>query len=648
MKNSDAIFCYAGNILWVNLTNGEIKTEPTLKYSRDWLGSGGIAVKILFDELTQNVQPYDPENILIFGTGVLQGTTAPGSCKMTVSSLGPMTGGWATGASDSRMGGNLKRAGYDLLIITGKAEKPVYLYIEDDRIEIMNAAFLWGKDTWQTTDMLRAEFGDQNLSVVCIGPAGENLVRGACIVQDKVRAFGRCGTGSVMGSKNLKAVIAKGSGSIRVAQPDRFMQSVRKIRARIVDSTTAENYRKFGTYSAFEAKQKASSMNFKNFREAILPDDFYNSIDPRKLIEKYKVRRSSFPGCPIGCGHVLEFNEGKFKGLMAEKNQWEVFTSLQTRLAVKDPQFMVKANAYANQMGMDVDMLGGSIGWAIECFEKGIINENDTGGLVLHWGDVDQILHLIDLICHRQGFGNLLAEGCARAAEAIGRGSDYYCLHLKKQDLYEPLRGAMAWALGTVVSTRGGGHTTGTPQMETIGKINPEKMSVLYSIDPNDVDPLSYEGKPEIVIFTEALHRIANCLGICQFNTVWVDFDFVGLPDMAELFSAATGIEINVDDLKIIAMRQLNLEKVFNIRHAGFSREDDFPTARDLNEPIPSGDLAGWRIDKTKWGEMLDRYYILHGWDPITSFPTQKTLEKLGIGYAYQAILERGRQVAKE
>jgi len=563
---------------------------------------------------------------------------APGACKMTVSTLGPVTGGWATGACDSHFGGNLKRAGYDFLVISGKSSKPVFISIFNESVKILSAKNVWGKSTWDTVDVIQSAMNDTSLDIISIGPAGENLVRGACIIEGKVRAFGRCGTGAVMGSKNLKAIVARGTNSLQIAYPERFMQAVKSIRKRIIDSPTTDNYRKYGTYNAFDAKQKASSMNYKNFSESVLPDDIIDIVDPRKLIDKYKVGRSCAPSCPIGCGQVLEIDDGKYAGLKVEKSQWEVFASLQTRLAVKNPHFMIKANSLANQLGLDVDLLGGSIGWAIECFEKGIIDENDTGGLTLKWGDEDQILNLIDMICYRRGFGDILAEGCARASKLIGRGSEYYCLHLKKQDLYEPLRGAMAWALGTVVSTRGGGHTTGTPQMETIGKINPDKMSVLYGIDAKDVNPLSYEGKPEIVIFTEVLHRSANSMGICLFNTVWVDFDFIGLLDMAELYSAATGLETSEDDLRTIMLRQLNLEKIFNIRHAHFSRDDDLPPSRDLNEPIQTGPLTGWQIDKDKWDEMLNIYYELHGWDAATGFPQKGTLESLGIGYAYPTI----------
>jgi len=634
-KNS----CYAGKILRVNLSNGEIKTESTYKYVNDWLGSAGIAIKILFDELEPGLNPYDPANIIVFGTGVLQGTTAPGACKMTISTLSPMTGGWGTSASDSYLGGHLKRAGYDLLIVSGKAHTPVYLYIEDETIEIRKAENLWGQTTWDTVDILHNDLNDPSLNVICIGPAGENLVRGACVIQDKVRAFGRCGTGAVMGSKLLKAVIAKGSGAISIAQPERFLDIVKKSRTRILNTENTKTFQKYGTYGAYELKQENCQMNYKNFQELILPDKLFKVLDTRKIIDRYKIGRSCFPSCPIGCGQVLHLKDGKFRGLKTEKSQWEAFSTLQTRLAVEDPQFVIKANALANQLGIDVDMVGGTIGWAIECFEKGIISKKDTGGMKLMWGDVDQIIKLIKMISYREGFGDLLAEGCTRASEVIGRNSKYYCMQIKKQELYEPCRGAMAWALGTVVSTRGGGHTTGVPQFETINNLDPKRMSKLYGIDPEDVNPLEYKGKPEIVFFTEILQRVANCLGICHFNTIWFDLDYIGLEDMAELYSSAAGLEISPDEFKTITLRQLNLEKVFNIRHAKFGRKDDLPTARDLSEPIPAGRLAGWKIDYDKWNAMLDNYYELHGWDKKTSYPEKETLDKLGIGYAYKDII---------
>jgi aldehyde:ferredoxin oxidoreductase len=249
----------------------------------------------------------------------------------------------------------------------------------------------------------------------------------------------------------------------------------------------------------------------------------------------------------------------------------------------------------------------------------------------LEWGDAGVALELMRKISRREGFGDILAEGCARAAEMVGRDSSYYALHIKGQDLYEPCRGANAWALGTTTSTRGGGHTTGAPSCETTGRpLDPEKSFEIYGTTTVS-KPLEYEGKAQMVKFTEALHRIANCMGICHFSTVWSLLDYINLPDMAELYSAATGRETTVEDLKTMAAKQLNLEKAFNLRHTDFDRKDDLPTPRDLAEPIPTGNLAGWKIDVARYNKMLDEYYDLHGWDKETSFPTRKALKVLGL-----------------
>jgi len=371
-------FSYAGKILRINLTNQEVRIEPTLRYAREWIGSSGIAVKILYDELRSWMTPYDPANLLIFGVGALQGTPAPGACKMSASSLGPMTGGWASGCSDSYVGGQLKYAGYDTVVIEGRASRPVYLWIENDKVELRDASRLWGATTWETLDRIREELGDRNLHCVSIGPAGENLVRGACIIQDKGRAFGRCGLGAVMGSKNLKALVARGTGSIKVARPEAFMEAVSDVRAMFEKAKSRDNFRKYGTLSCLSRKQEVCGLSYRNFQECAIPDDMLQAIDPRKTIEKYEVSRQSFPGCVIGCGRHLHITEGPYAGLKTESCQHEAMGTLQTRLAITEPTFLFKANALCDQLGLDVDAAGGAIGWAMECYQRGIISEKDT------------------------------------------------------------------------------------------------------------------------------------------------------------------------------------------------------------------------------------------------------------------------------
>lgn len=644
MAMSDELYAYAGRILRINLSDHKILTEPTSKYAKEWLGASGIAIKILYDELTSWVTPFEPANRLILGAGALVGTTAPGACKSNMSTLGPMTGGWASGLSDSHVGGQLKYAGYDSVIIEGKAHSPVYLWIHDDGVEIRDASQLWGKTTWETLDILRKNLEDDSLHAISIGPAGEHLVRGACVIQDRSRAFGRCGIGAVMGSKNLKAIVAKGTGAIRVAKPELFMETVAKVRDMFRRAKSLEETRKYGTVGKLEAKQKNCGMNYKNFQDCTIPEDMVKEIDPRKIIDKYQVSRQSFPGCVVGCGRRLHINDGPYVGLKAEMNQIEALLTLQTRLAIREPTFMVRANAYCNQMGLDIDAAGGAIGWAMECYQKGILDKKDTGGMKLNWGDADIALELIRKISYREGFGNILAEGCARAADIIGKDSSYFAMNIKRQDLYEPCRGSLGWCLGTTTSTRGGGHTTGAiidyrPFSTGPGK---KKASLIFGVD-NPYTPLEYEGKARMVTYHEVLHRINNSLGICHFNTIHWDIELIDLPQLADLYSEATGWETSVDDLKRMAMKQLNLEKAFNLRHTSFDRKDDLPTPRDMCEPIPSGRFEGWKMDQEKFNQMLDEYYDLHGWDRKTSFPKRQILVDLGLEYVADDLEKIGK-----
>jgi len=576
MPQNKNIYGYAGRILRVNLSNGEIHMEPTLGYAKEWLGASGIAIKILYDELRSWVTPYEPANKLIFGAGALVGTTAPGACKSNMSTLGPMTGGWASSCGDSYVGGQLKYAGIDSVVIEGKAHSPVYLWIYNDRVEIRDASHLWGRTTWETLDMIRKELGDADLHAVSIGPAGENLVRGACVIQDKGRAFGRCGTGSVMGSKNLKAILVKGTGAIAVSQPKQFMEIVAEVRKMFKRAKSREKTPKYGTLADLAIKQKISGINYKNFQDCTLPEDMIGAIEPCNTIDKYEVARQSFPGCPMGCSRHLHITEGPYAGLRTESCQMEAMLTLQTRLGIWEPTFMFKANAYCNQLGLDVDAAGGAIGWAMECYQRGIINRRDTDGLKLNWGDANVALELIRKISYREGFGNILAEGCARAADMVGRDSSYYAMHIKGQDLYEPCRGVLGWCLGTTTSTRGGGHTTGVVIDARPGsdELDAEKARLIFGVD-NPYRPLEYEGRAKMVTYMEALHRINNCLGICHFNTIWWDIEHLDLPQLAELYSAATGWETSIEDLKRMAMKQLNLEKAFNLRHTDFERRDD-------------------------------------------------------------------------
>jgi aldehyde:ferredoxin oxidoreductase len=447
-----------------------------------------------------------------------------------------------------------------------------------------------------------------------------------------------------MGAKNLKAVVARGSGAVKVAQPERFLDAVRRIREMFDRARGVDEFRRYGTLKLLAQKQAVAGVNYRNFQEVQFPEEMAEAIEPKRSIDKYTVARQNFPGCPIGCGRHLRITEGPYAGLVTEANQWEVVSTLQGRLGITEPTFMFKVNALCNQLGLDVDAAGGAIGWAMECTQRGILSAGDTDGLNLTWGNAEAALLMVEKIARREGFGNILAEGAAGAADLVGRGSDYFALHLKGQDLYEPCRGNLAWALGTTTSTRGGGHTTGTAN-DVRGGTNAaetEKAKAVFGID-NPYHPLDYEGRTTLVLYFEVLHRINNSLGVCHMNTIHWDIEHLDLPQLAELTTLAMGRPTTIADLKQVAMRQLNLEKAFNLRHTALGRKDDLPTARDLAEPIPSGPLAGWKIDAEKFQRMLDEYYERHGWDRQTGFPTRETLTALGLAYVADDLEKLGK-----
>lgn len=627
MRNSSM----TGKTMRINLSNGWSRVDD---YSADFdKYMGNNAAKILYDELMDGTTPFDPRNIVILSCGALMGTLAPGSCKMSMSTLSPVTGGWGTGSSDSHVGLAMKATGFDNLIIEGRSKKPCYLYLTEAGVEVRDAEFLWGKTTWETLDALREELDDPHLHILSIGPAGENLSRNACVIQDRNRAFGRCGTGAVLGSKNVKAIVCKGSRPVRVADPEAFFKKVSELRDVMVASQTYKNMGKYGTLSCLPRKQEICGIPYKNYQECKLPDDLVDQMDPRKLIDKYQTSRQGFPGCVLCCGREVEITEGKYKGVKANMNQWEIMGAIMGKCMVHNPEFMIVVSMRCNQMGIDVDVVGGAIAWAMECYERGILTKEDTGGLEIKWGDEDMILKLVDMMSYREGFGDLLADGSARAAEKLGRGSEYYAIHIKKQDLYEMTRSSNAWALGATTSTRGGGHTTGTPGYEQNSKgMDNDACLRLFGMTADEVqDPESYYGKAKLVYYMETLHRMCNSLGICNFNTAHWDISFADLDDLAEMTSAAVGHEVTVQMMEDAAMRQLNIEKALNLRFTHFDRRDDYPPDREMNEQIPSGSRKGWKIDKEKYDEMLDEYYLMHGWDPCTSYPTRDTLEKYGL-----------------
>jgi aldehyde:ferredoxin oxidoreductase len=632
MTERKEIYAYAGKILRVDLSTRVIYVEPTVKYAREWLGGRGIGQAILYSELKPWVTPFEPANVIVVETGPFNGTLAPGATRHSIASKNVFSHGVGTANSGGHFSPELKFAGYDHIVLRGRASTPVYLWIDDGHVELRDARSIWGMTTWETDDLIKEEQDDDDIQIISIGPAGENMVKAACIIANRNRAAARCGLGAIMGSKNLKAIAVRGAGSVEVAHPDRFMEAVDDVREKIAKAPFSQRFLKYGTLTAFIGKNETGNMPYKNFQDGCMPQESMNQLDPDIFITKYKERDMGYMACPLYCSNYYRVNHGPYAGLATEGFETNTITNFGSKLAIDYAPAIIKGHALCNQLGLDEDNTTGALSWAFECYQRGILTQKDTDGLKLEWGDYGVVFELIRKIAYREGFGNILAEGCRHASEILGRDSGYYAIHMKGQDLYEEVRLPIGWGLGVCVATRGGAHTTGAPMAEMQLKARPDFVeSAKRVFGVKTFDPKVYEDKPELVIYTERMQELMNSLGLCMFVSTWQDPTQMSFKEVAELYSAATGWETSEEELTKIADRILNLEKAFNVLHANLGRNDDYPPERCLKEPLKSGTYKGFALSKEKYDKMLDEYYRLRGWDENTGLQTIRCLEDLNL-----------------
>ncbi len=626
MNNS---YGWVGHILRVDLTSGTVTTESTSKYAERFLGGKGVNQAILLDEVPAEADPYDAENRIVVGTGPLTGTLAPSSGRVTFGSMNAYNRGVAEANAGGHLGPELKFAGYDHVVIHGRSDKPVYLWIKDGQAELRDASRIWGLTTWGAEEGIKEELGEPHLHTALIGPAGENLVRGASVVVDRGRLAARGGVGAVMGSKQLKGLAVRGTDAVRVAQPDRFMQAVEVAWEALARSRAQGVLHGGGTHlDGTQGANRAGMIQVRNAQDAFWAQQKIDRVDYPVYKERFEKRRLACFGCPSYCSHIYEVQDGPYAPLVTEGFQAGTIWGA-GRMDIDDPSALVAIHALECQYGLDNDFAAVVISWAMELWEEEILNLSDTDGLRLEWGDAPVAIELLRRITWREGFGDLLAQGVVRASQRLGRGSEKYAMHIKGEDNYEELRTAIAWGFGCVVGLRGGGHTEGACNTENDG--TPDSLGQAWFGVPT-LDPYSYEGKERLVYWYERYKQALDSAGLCYFTgPILGTGERVGLPELAELLSAATGREFTAGDLLLIGRRALNVQKAFNTLHAGFTRADDLPPHRLVEEAIKTGPHAGARIDLAAWNRMLDRYYELHGWARVTSWPRRETLEALGL-----------------
>jgi aldehyde:ferredoxin oxidoreductase len=612
----------AGRILRVDLSSKRISTEDTEKYAKRFIGGRAINSIILLNEMDPKAKWSDPENMLVFGVGCLVGTLVPGACRVSIDTKNVFNNGKGSANFGGDFGPELKYAGFDHVVITGKAESPVYLWIHDGKAELRDANSVWGRTTYETEEILQRELGDDRIKVASIGPAGENLVRGSCIIGDCAKTAGGSGVGCVMGSKKLKALAVRGHGSIRVAQPERFHAAVDTALRKIENSPSSALWRKGIIESIYQPESKSwdFSVIVRNGQDEYWPVEKRRKlVGKNEGVPKYFKKFTACFGCPIGCMPFIEIGDGKYKGTKGT-GYWINSCWYSERLDVDDPEASIKFHILANQLGLDGDMASVVLSWAFECYERGLLTKAETDGLELKWGNENAMIKMVEKLAYREGIGDFLADGVKEASRKLGKGSERFAIHMKGQDSADPYRIRKGWGFGLATSPVAGRHLRGAVSSpEVSGPRN-----IAFS-------PTEYKNIPEAVFWQAQAKETEDMIGVCVYMGSLAGAHALELSDYTELVNSSMGIDLTEEELMLMARRSYNLEKAFNTIHTDFERKDDFPPERYMEEPVKSGPYAGHKCDKDKWDEMLDKFYELHGWDIRTSFQTRKCLMELSM-----------------
>ncbi len=626
---------WTGKLLRIDLTTKEIKVESSLSLVNHYPGGRGLGQWVIFNEIPVTADPLEKENVMVFSCGPLTGTMAPASCRLSIDAKNPVTGGMASSNMGGHFAPELKFAGFDAVIVTGQAPAPVYLYINNGKACLKHAENLWGLGTRETENRIKQELMDKYTRIISIGPAGENLVKSACIIGDESRAAGRGALGAVMGSKNLKALAVRGTQGFSIFNPGEFLHEVNQYREKLNRNEVIKTLRTLGTPATIPGANQMCRLPVRNFQDDHWPEDKINSVHPEEFKNNYRVRKLSCFNCPVFCSAFYRIKNGEFAGLACEGFEANLVWNFQSRIDINHPPAALKFHEMCIDLGLDIDNSSGVIAWALELFEKGIITKKDTGGLTLKWGDYTPVMELLHKIAYREGFGDILARGVKEASSLLQRESEYFAIHVKNQELVEGIRSLKGWALGTVVAPRGGGHLNGAITTE-IGKLSRQDSRERFGVETAGV-PTSYEGKPQVVFWFEKFKSVVDMMGLCCFITCWLHYELPGLEEITRLFNAATGKNLTAGEIMKTGQRIHNLEKAFNTLHAGFQRQDDYPPRRLMDEPIKSGPFKGEMLEQNHWDKMLDEYYNLHGWDPETGLQTRSGLEGLGM----ESVLEK-------
>ena len=603
---------YAGRVLHVDLSTGKTYVEPLNEdYARKYIGGMGLGIRMWLDNSKAGVDPFSPDNPLILATGPISGTVWPtGGNGHAFVSKSPQSFGVGEAKAHGSFGTEMKRAGYDVIVFKGKAEKPVYVWIDDDAVQILDASHLWGKSPAETEDALREELGDYYIRVASIGVAGEKLSRMACIINDKTRAAGRTGLGAVMGSKNLKAIAMRGTRDIVVAKPDEFMEYVKEFHERMKGPAT-QKYRALGTAENVLVHNSLSCMPTRNYNNSRF--EGAEKVSGEVLNEKFVAKIIGCSSCAMRCEHMCVVSEGPYKDTMT-RMEYETLWALGPYCGVDRLDAIIKGMELSNYYGLDAISAGVTAGFAMDCYERGLLSQEQLGGIDAKFGNADAMVQLVEKMGRREGVGELLADGVKVAAQKIGNGADKLAAHIKGVETtgYD-LRALKTAALGFAVSFRGADHNRhGAYAFDVKGKVN---------------RLVAEKGRGKLVRDMEDTYNLIDSFLVCKFSRGTY---YKELPDMAKLYSLVTGFEINADELKKCGERIQNAARLFNVRE-GLGRKDDSLPWKVMHEPIPDeGPSKGAFVTQAELDLLLDDYYESRGWTR-EGVPTKEKLMELGM-----------------
>jgi aldehyde:ferredoxin oxidoreductase len=607
---------------------------------KNFVGGRGISAKLLFDEVGPEIEPLSPYNKLIFSCGPLSGTSAPSPARFHVTSKSPLTGIMGNSNAGGYFGPAMKRAGFDHLVIQGKAQEPVYLWINDDKIEIKSARHLWGKNIREAEAQIKEELGDRRVRVAAIGQAGENLVSIANIIHEE-RSASRTGMGAVMGSKNLKAVAIQGTKDVQLFDPDGFNRLAKEFQQRIAKSDKYEHFRKNGGSTGTYATDKAGFLAIRNFQQTGGFEGIEN-FNPKNVAPKFYISNKPCFKCPIGCGKKFEVKEGPYAGEWGNKIEEGAFTPLGPVCGNNNIASVFKMNNMGNQLGLDLIEFASGMAVVMEWYEKGIVTEKDLDGIQLTWGNHEAMAKMMEKVAFRQGVGDVLAEGIVKASRQFGKEAEAYVSHSKGMVMGGvDSRIMKGTSLGFATSTRGACHLTALVPVEFPAFPVMTKEEAEAKFGTADVmDPSSYK-KASPLIYYQHKSLMCDLFQVCKFllglGTGTKDFSF---DNLYTLFYLATGVKVNEEEMLTVAERVHNVERAYSCRE-GLDRKDDRLIGKWANEPVPNGPYKGEKIDSEKWEVMLDEYYRLRGWDE-KGIPKKEKLKELGLDDVADELEQKG------